>query len=522
MNNSIVPFPSDDFLCVSMFQNKSNQLEFSSSSNGMDWTPGVVPFPSILACNPVSYTFDGKLYIAYQGYGPYQGMSSAIYKLYLASTENGVDWNTNSVPIATNIGGYHCAMFSFDGAFCIIYQEVNTARLCLISSSDGSNWSTPSYVGDYATKTGPSVTVDQNTIYLVFQNNDTQQLVLTTSKDLMTWSPVSILCNQQLACNPSICVHQGELFLIYQPWADGKVVGKLYFATYGHGINWQYDSSPISTEIGGFPAVITASETGLCILYQMINSASLCCMQKSYSGSWGPTQTILDFFTLTGPAFCNIPYVYEAGRKLAAAHPIYASDDLPLPANCVAILGPDAEYNWANKPKEAETFWGFTGIVAIKDTQYGTDANPISLKAGSVIIFPGTHSPKLARNAKSIYEGLAQVNSVPTDAIYKGYDVALEPETSLHQQVCKLYMPPSYKGGLPAYIKNFIGFAFDVTVQKKVPQYYMLYNSGQLNNPYFYYLSDTNQKVPASLMSKEWRSWLAAFCTKNFQGLIER
>jgi hypothetical protein len=520
MNSAIMPFPADDFLCVSMFQNKSNQLEFSSSLNGMDWNPGTVPFPDIQACNPVSHTFNGKLYTAYQGYGPYLGMNSAIYKLYLASTSNGVDWSTNSNPIASNIGGYHCAMFSFERMLCIIYQEVNTARLCLISSYDGSNWTAPAYIADYATKTGPAVTVDQGVVYLVFQDNVTEQLVLITSIDLVSWSAVNTLCNQQLACNPSISSYQGELFLIYQPWANGKVVGKLYFASYGHGMNWQYDSSPISTEIGGFPGVITASETGLCVLYQMINSAALCCMQKNYADSWEPAQTILDFVTESGPAFCNVPYVYEAGRKLAEAHPIYASAALPLPQNCTAILGPDAQYNWANKPKEAQTYWGFTGIVCIKDTVYGTDE--IALKAGSVIIFPGTHSPRRAEMAHSVYAGQAQVNSVPTPALYKGFDVANQPQTSLHQQVCDLYMPPDFKDGLPAYINNFLGFAFDVSFQNKEPQYFLLYNSGQLNGSYFYRLNEANQQVPASVMSKDWKSWLAAFCTKNFPGVIDR
>lgn len=244
--------------------------------------------------------------------------------------------------------------------------------------------------------------------------------------------------------------------------------------------------------IGKTCPTLSASDMGLCILFQTINSGQLSCIQQPYGGSWSSVQDTI-YKTLSSPALIHISlYKNQVIRRLLKEEK--GLPTLPL------YLGPDAKYNWDNKPNEPQLYWGFTGIVCIKDTHTG-------LRAGAVIIFPGTHSP----NGPGIkpYQGTAHANGVKKDALIKG-DVNQNKYTSVHLQLCKLYMKDGASNtDLEEYRKHFIGFALtDLDHRDKIvfPPYTPQFISNQLNSDCF----------GAASMSKEWQSLLGEFCKKNF------
>jgi len=492
---------SDIFLCASIYQNQSNRLELISSDDGMNWSEGTSILPNVSACNPATATFKGELYVAYQPW-----TTKVVGQLYLASSPDGVTWNANPTCIGPNIGGPRSTMAVLGNKLVIVYQEINTARLCIIWSEDGYNWTAPAYIGSYKTQTAPAIATENGLIYLVFQNTSTYQLELMTSSDGVTWSTPSVLCNGAQACNPSIAAFDGDIFLVYQPWS-GKVVGQLFYGYYGAGLPWQY-SGPISTSIGGNPPSLSASDAGLCVLFQEINSAKLCCMMKPAGEAWSSADYVDGDVTITGPASCTIPYASRVSRQLRAKVPqSVAVSPVPDTPDFNAIIYEDSYYNWNNRVQQDD--WGFTGIVNWCTTSTKTIS---TFSPGNIVIFPGSNRNK----NPSTYAGGSQINGKYSPPIIRG---KVPPQTNaLHAQLCNLLMPENFDGGISAYMNNFVGFAYS-TPQGADGIYDLQYVSGQLNWPHFVLLNKdgTPTTKKAKNLSPGWQSWLAAACSAAFK-----
>ncbi|KAA5534530.1 hypothetical protein F0919_07875 [Taibaiella lutea] len=503
MSTSIID--STDLLVVFQTTDGSNQLMVSSYNNDEEeWSAEAPLISGLQACNPAIATYEGIFYVAYQ---PWSG--KVVGQLYVAASEDGTTWTTNSNPVATNIGGFASTMTEFRDALYNIYQEINTGRLCIIYSNDGIEWSAPAYISNYITKTNPSVTVMDGVLYLVYQTPDSLQLVITTTEDCLNWTTPSPLFSGMQACNPSITSFEGKLYVAYQPW-NQKVVGQLYVASYGNGINWQHSTAPIVPNMGGCAASIAVYNGTLEIVYQEMNTARLCITSSEDGSTWATWAYISDYATITLPA-AKSTLRNEIRRKLEESGiVIKAKSQLPDPfQEDFFHTSPDADYNWEHYPSKVENGWGLTGIVNWQACETATDP---ALQPGTIFIFPGNRNTEEMYNKEypnDGYQGQAMINGKSADPIYFQ---APNKSGSLHGQLCNLIKPEGID--LIKFMQNFLGFAYDGQTLK------MKFNSNALNSLWFY-LYDTNKdttvKKTFMFLSEDWELSLKGALDKYFQ-----
>jgi hypothetical protein len=243
------------YLAYQGYGNHSSELWYTTCdvrSGAPSWSTTSIHIPYIgMSESPSLAVFNGKLYCAHQG-----GAHNS--ELWYATTSDGVNWRDTQIP---NIGMSESPSLAvFNGKlYCAHQGGAHNSELWYATTSDGVNW-TDTHILHIGMSGSPSLAVFNGDLYCAHQGGDNNgELWYTTTFNGVHWAPDTKIPSIGLSGSPASAVFNGNLYLMHQ---GGGNSGQLWYTRSSDGVIWA-DDSCVGVESGdyltvsGSPAVAT-------------------------------------------------------------------------------------------------------------------------------------------------------------------------------------------------------------------------------------------------------------------------
>lgn len=212
----------------------SKMIHVTSSDNGENW---IDPFNTNISSDftPSMIVFNDLLYLAY------------VFKneLLITSSSDGKSW---SQPTSTGNATKEAPSITVfnDKLYIVFLANNNTDTLLLISSSDGINWGVNKNLGQYS-NSAPTISVLINEhgikLYIAFLTNDAKKdMHIMSSSDGEQWSTDSYIENRSRV---PLSLYSIDGYLFNRLFISGaNSDSNLIFGASLNGTNWNYATFP--------------------------------------------------------------------------------------------------------------------------------------------------------------------------------------------------------------------------------------------------------------------------------------
>lgn len=167
---------------------KQNRLLKCSSTDGQKWTTDVQVPGQFTKAGPALASFNGRLWVAFIS-------SNDFNQILICSSADGETWTDNApVPGASATSTYapSLAVLNTNQLWLAFTNPAGNVMVC--SSPDGQGWTAPTPIPGQLSKTTPSLTIFDETLWVAFVANSTaSQVVLCSSPDGQNWSDNALI-----------------------------------------------------------------------------------------------------------------------------------------------------------------------------------------------------------------------------------------------------------------------------------------------------------------------------------------
>lgn len=257
------------------YRNDSNALCAITSVDGSKWSSPQNVFGTaadVIQNNPWAATFNGVLYVFYQGDGADSG-----YLCY-TSTEDGSTWSaTVRVPNTGTTGSSsNCVAMSTSPGAAAFTPSSTLPSFGVWQTNDGSTWSLSPNLS--------SPSADGN-LYVFHQGaNGNGQIRYNVMDATGNWQGDTQISDVSMQGQPTPYVYNNELFVAYDQGGKG---GALMYTSSVDGVGWYepIQISPIS--LSNTPALALLGDQLFCMMMGPGQDQRLWCSSTGSDGEWG-------------------------------------------------------------------------------------------------------------------------------------------------------------------------------------------------------------------------------------------
>ncbi len=230
----------------------------------------------IMGSKPTLATFNGSLYLAFQGY-------NASNDLYVTSSASG--YNFPSATRYTNlVSGGAPAMATFNNKLYLAFQGYNAGNaLFVTSSATGSNFPTATGYGNILMGSAPALAVFNSQLYMAFQANDSgHTLHITASPDGASWPTAWQVANVAIGSAPAMAAFNGKLYVAFRANDSSNNV---WIASSSDGVNFSSQLLTGQAMGGNSSPALVVSNGVLYYIYGANDSANELLVTATTDGS---------------------------------------------------------------------------------------------------------------------------------------------------------------------------------------------------------------------------------------------
>ncbi|WP_322872192.1 phosphatidylinositol-specific phospholipase C domain-containing protein [Streptomyces goshikiensis] len=282
---------------VRMNQQPSNDIGLLTHT-GSAWSAPALPWPGSKTPDaPALAPLGGKLYCAVRGLGN---------QIYISRLEAG-KWS-GFVRVASLLTHHAPALTAFNGKLYLAYTGTNANEPNILSSADGTTWSSQTRLPGRA-DTGPALAVRDNVLHCAYGASGEIWYNWSTNSAATSWTKSYQVPGAGTAHAPALATHQGKLYLAYRRTLSGKITIHTNTSS-GWGASIDLPGTTLST-----PALGVRGTTLNCV----VRGGDDKLWHSSLNGtSWSSFQKINETTTtLSGPAIAapdanNLYLVYRS------------------------------------------------------------------------------------------------------------------------------------------------------------------------------------------------------------------
>jgi hypothetical protein len=210
------------------------------------------PIPNVVASpSPALALFNGKLYLAYQGYDSH---STELWYTTYDTMKRPYTWSTTPVHIPDIAMSESPSLAVFDGKLYLAYQGCGThsSELWYTTTSDGVHWTTATHIPNIGMSGSPSLAAFDGKLYLAHHGGGSNsELWYTTTSDGVSWPRDIHIPNIGMSASPSLAVFNGKLYCAHRAGDNSG----LWYTSTSDGVNWPSDVHIPDIAMSGSPAL---------------------------------------------------------------------------------------------------------------------------------------------------------------------------------------------------------------------------------------------------------------------------